>query len=263
MNILSNFYNLILNENIKIYRRLRTWIMLSILAIFSIVMPIIFYSSQSSELPNVWEVTMLTMTITFFLNIIFVVVISADSVASEFSGGTIKLLLIRPWSRSKILLSKFTSVIMFSLLSTLVLFGLTFLSSNIWFNYEGSSGMFISDWSNGSYTFLTLGSSYIQLLIIMMIAFMISTLFRSSTFAIAMSLFILFTKDIFLTILSPDRYEWMKYVLFTHMDLKGYIHSSQGPAGSTLTFSIVILACYCAIFIFLSWYVFKKRDVAT
>ena len=260
---MSSFYKLILNENMKIYYRVRTWIMLSILAIFSILMPFVFFMAKSSEQPNVWEVTILTMTMTFFLNIIFVVVIAADSVASEFTGGTIKLLLIRPWDRSKILLSKYISVILFRLVSSSVLFGFAFLFSNIWFNYEGTAGMFSSTWSDLSFTFMNLGSSYVQLFMIMMIAFMISTLFRSSTFAIALSLFILFTKDIFLTILNPDRYEWMKYLVFTHMDLKGYINSSVGPAGSTFTFSLLVLAGYYIVFVLLSWFVFKKRDVAT
>ncbi|MFD2875395.1 ABC transporter permease [Paenibacillus rhizoplanae] len=50
---------------------------------------------------------------------------AADSVAGEFTWGTIKLLLIRPWSRSKILLSKYISLVIFSLVSTgvLILFG--------------------------------------------------------------------------------------------------------------------------------------------
>lgn len=62
----------------KIYRRIRTWIMLGILAIFSMLMPFVFYMAGTEELPNVWEVTMLTVSITFFLNIIFAVVIAAD-----------------------------------------------------------------------------------------------------------------------------------------------------------------------------------------
>lgn len=57
----------------------------------------------------------------FFLNTIFTALVAADSVAGEFTWGTIKLLLIRPWSRSKILLSKYISMVLFSLFSTLLL----------------------------------------------------------------------------------------------------------------------------------------------
>lgn len=247
----------------KIYRRVRTWIMLCLLAIFSILLPFVFYMAGSEENPNVWEITMLSMTVTFFLNIIFAVVIAGDSVASEFSWGTIKLLLIRPWSRSKILLSKYISVIIFGMISSLVLFIFAFLFSNIWFNYEGNAGMISSSWSDMSYTLMTLGSRYVELVLITTIAFMISTLFRSSTFAMVVALFILFTKDIFLALLNPEKYEWMKYVIFTHMDLKGYLDNSVGPAGSTLLFSVMVLAIYYICFLLISWVVFKKRDVST
>ncbi|OAB46257.1 ABC transporter permease [Paenibacillus glacialis] len=263
---MSSFFKLVLNENMKIYRRVRTWVMLGILAILSILLPFVMFMVDSQEHPNVWEVTVLTMTFTFFINIIFAVVIAADSVASEFSWGTIKLLLIRPWSRSKILLSKYISVILFGILSTLVLFGGTFLFANIWFSYElGVSGIISSSWSDMSYTLMFLGCNYVQLILITTIAFMISTLFRSSTFAIVLSmftLFILFSKNIFLTLLNPDKYEWMKYVIFTHMDLRGYIDTPEGPGGSTLTFSLIVLATYYICFLLLSWVVFKKRDVS-
>ncbi|AOZ92314.1 ABC transporter permease [Paenibacillus crassostreae] len=260
---MASFYQLVLNENMKIYYRIRTWIMLSIIVIFSALMPFVFSLIGGQEQSNVWEVTVLSMSFTFFLNIIFSVVIAADSVASEFSGGTIKLLLIRPWSRSKILLSKYISVILFSLLSTLLLFGISFLSSNIWFGYEGNLGLNSSSWSDMTYTFMTFGANYIELLLIITIAFMISTLFRSNTFAISMSLLILFTKDILLAILNPDKYEWMDYVIFTHMNLSGYINSSIGPGGSTFLFSIVILGVYYVVFMLLAWVAFNKRDVST
>ncbi|MEC0092647.1 ABC transporter permease [Paenibacillus macquariensis subsp. macquariensis] len=261
---MANFYKLVLNENMKIYRRARTWIMLSILAIVSILMPFVFFMAGSQENPSVWEVVLLTMTFTFFMNIIFASVIAADSVASEFSWGTIKLLLIRPWSRSKILLSKYISVILFGILSTLMMFGVTFLFANIWFTYDvGSTGLISSSWSAMSYTLMILGCKYVELILITTIAFMISTLFRSSTFAIVLSLVVLFSKDIFLLLLNPDKYVWMKYVIFTQMDLKGYIDSPVGPGGSTLAFSLIVLAIYYICFLVLTWVIFNKRDVAT
>jgi ABC-2 type transport system permease protein len=60
---------------------------------------------------------------------IFTVIVAAESVAGEFSGGTIKMLLIRPASRSKILLSKYISIFTFAVLLLAVLFGSAFLVS--------------------------------------------------------------------------------------------------------------------------------------
>ncbi|HEY2493134.1 MAG TPA: ABC transporter permease [Paenibacillus sp.] len=260
---MGSFFNLVLNENMKIYRRIRTWIMMAILVVISILLPFLFSLSSGSEQPNVWEITTIAMTVSFFLNMIFVVVIAADSVAGEFSWGTIKLLLIRPWKRSKILLSKYVSVVIFSVFTTILLFAATFLSSNIWFSYGGSTGMTSGAWNDMNYTLMLLLLKYVELILVATIAFMVSSVFRSSGLAIGLSLFIMFTKDIFTTLFSPERYEWMKYLIFTHMDLSGYLNSTVGPAGSTLVFSVSVLATYYICFLLLSWFVFKKRDVSS
>ncbi|MFD2875396.1 hypothetical protein ACFTAO_04530 [Paenibacillus rhizoplanae] len=56
--------------------------------------------------------------------------------------------------------------------------------------------------------------SYIELFLTAAIAFMISSVFRSSGLAIVLSLSIMFTKDIFIAIFNPDRYEWANYLIF-------------------------------------------------
>ncbi len=53
---------------------------------------------------------------------LFTIIVSAGIVASEFNWGTIKLLLIRPINRSKILLSKYLTVLLFALLLLVSLF---------------------------------------------------------------------------------------------------------------------------------------------
>ncbi|MNF13591.1 hypothetical protein D3C81_2276810 [compost metagenome] len=72
----------------------------------------------------------------------------------------------------------------------------------------------------------------------------------------------MFAKDIIAAIFSPERYEWAKYLIFTHMDLHGYLLTDKGPGGSTLGFALVVLAVYYLIFMLVSWIVFRKRDVA-
>ena len=53
---------------------------------------------------------------------LFAIIIAAGIVASEFNWGTIKLLLIRPIDRGKILASKYLAVIVFALMLLSVLF---------------------------------------------------------------------------------------------------------------------------------------------
>lgn len=261
MEALGSFGNLILNENMKIFRRPRTWIMLAILVLISLLMPVLLREGMGSAGVPFWEAAVTTVQIVFFLNTIFCVVIAAEAVAGEFTWGTIKLLLIRPWSRSKILASKYLTVIIFSILSTLVVIVMATGMSYLLFSHDGPSG---------SGNALTLwGYLYVDLFITLAIAFMVSSVFRSGALAIGLSLFIMFSQSIFSLIFNPVRYEWAKYVLFNNMDLSKYMTSGAdfalmgGPsAGMTLGFSIAVLAVYYVIFMVISWVVFSKRDVA-
>lgn len=261
---MGEFVALIHNENIKIYSRVRTWIMLVILAVMSTLFPVLmYYTSDSGSSMQLWGSFQMTVTIAFFLNTIFTVVVASDSVAGEFSWGTIKLLLIRPWSRSKILLSKYISMVLFSLLSTGVLLAFGFAASALLSSSPGEGMTTLTAWSPGEYTFLVILCLYIGLFLTAAIAFMVSTVFRASGLAIGLSLFIMFATDIFMAIFSPERYEWAKYLIFAHMDLQGYLLSDSGPGGVTLGFSIAVLAVYYVVFLLVAWTVFRKRDVST
>lgn len=62
--------------------------------------------------------------------IIFTIILAADSIAGELSGGTFKLLLIRPASLSKILLSKYISVFALSIADDCIIRS-SFLDSSV------------------------------------------------------------------------------------------------------------------------------------
>lgn len=259
---MGSFGNLLLNENMKVFRRVRTWIMLAILVLISLLMPVLMREGMGSSDTLFWQPAATTVQIAFFLNTIFCVVIAAETVAGEFTWGTIKLLLIRPWSRSKILASKYLTVVGFSILSTLLVIGMAMLSSYILFSHEVSvdSSIIAAD------VFTRWGYLYIDLFITLAIAFMVSSVFRSGALAIGLSLFIMFTQNIFSLIFNPDRYEWAKYVLFNNMNLSKYMNSSSdmglmngASEGMTLGFSLAVLAAYYVIFMVISWVVFNKE----
>ena len=247
----------------KIYYRVRTWIMLGILAGISALFPVLFYLVSGSNPPGTWDAVYLTSQFTFFLSTIFVVVIASDSVAGEFSWGTIKLLLIRPWSRSQILLSKYLSVLLFGAFSTLILLAGSYLTSGILFGFALSGESMLGvEMDAMSYVFLYVLCEFIELVVIVSMAFMLSSAFRSNGLAIGLPLFILFTGSLFRALFNPERYEWANYVLFTHLDLSPQMITAAGTADSSLGFSLMILGFYYVIFMVIAWLVFIKRDVA-
>lgn len=198
---------------------------------------------------------------------LFTIIIAASIVANEFSGGTIKLLLIRPVSRGKILLSKYVTVLSFGFVMLALMIGLSFIFGALFFGGPGEASAYLT-YSNGqvveqsmvSYIISLFGYKSIETLMIATLAFMISTVFRSSAVAIGFSLFLMFTGPQFVQLLSS--YDWVKYILFANTNLMQYINGVPMVEGMTMSFSIIVLAIYFLIFTVISWSVFKWRDVA-
>lgn len=198
---------------------------------------------------------------------LFVIIIGAGAVANEFSSGTIKLLLIRPVKRWKILLSKYISTLLYALVMIVQLFIVSFIAGGIFFGFEGISQPYLV-YSNGQVhetsivlqTFLQYGLSCIDMLMMVTLAFMISTVFRNNALAIGIAVFLMFSGSILVTIFS--KYSWVKYILFANTDLSMYFDGVPYVEGMTMAFSLIILAVYFAVFNLISWTTFIKRDVA-
>src|SRR5690606_27578991 len=109
----------------KIYRRVGTWVMYAFVIGIPLVMSLAIVSMTPEDPPSNWLFMFIASNILVNLIAIFTVVKAADAVAGEFSQGTIKLLLIRPWSRSALLLSKFLALLLFGLAITAAAFAVT------------------------------------------------------------------------------------------------------------------------------------------
>ncbi|OIK08166.1 hypothetical protein BIV59_20460 [Bacillus sp. MUM 13] len=198
---------------------------------------------------------------------LFTIIIAAGIVANEFSWGTIKLLMIRPISRVKILLSKYVTVVGYALLNLVVLFVLSLIFGAIFFGFgETSPYLAYSDGHIvernqvlhliGSY-----GISSISMLMYTTMAFMISAAFRNSSLAIGVSIFLLLS-GASITNLLAIKFDWAKYLLFANVDLSPYFDGNAMIDGMTLSFSIVMLLIYFIIFHVVAFLAFVKRDIA-
>lgn len=267
-----NFLKLVQNENMKIYRRVRTWVMLGIIVLLPILVSTLFYftsRSESNKPITAFEAMQIDSSLMFFLVMIFSVVIAAESVAGEFTRGTIKLLLIRPWSRSSILLSKFVSVVLFSVVLTLLTYALSFTVNYAYFGATNAVDSVIPELNAGVGTmFSELGqliwTNYVSTLVVIAIAFMLSSALRSNGLAIGLSMAIIFTSDLWTHLFLMIDQPWIKYVLFLHLNLQDYVNGHTGPISEhpmTLGFALGVLAVYFIVFNLISWTVFRKRDI--
>lgn len=316
---MSNFLNLLWNEQIKLYAKKATWAMVIILMLLVVGMGLLtkFTDSGISEktygdgwqaelqkeneqlekemetdemaqysnplyieknnfhLENdikptpydAWQFVYDNSLLASLISL-FTIIVAAGIVSNEFKWGTIKLLLIRPISRAKILLSKYVSVLIFAFTMLVVLLIFSWLVGAVLFGVNGLAPTFVHTVMAGyeesnviSEIVQQYGLSMVTLLMMASFAFMISTIFRSSGIAIGLAIFLMFAGNTVVGFLS--KYEWAKYILFANTDLKQY-YNGIGPMNDsmTLTFSIIVLAVYLVIFLAAAWTAFIKRDVA-
>lgn len=313
-------FNLMRNENMKIYRRGSTWVMIGILIVVIAGMGVIFKAQFKSDASQNWRTSTTTEvdaikqslkqenipvgarnmmeqqlavgeyrlahdippiepnTIWGFMDAtsnlmglitLFTIVIGAGMVASEFTWGTIKLLLIRPVNRTKILLSKYLTTFLFTLFMLALLFLISFLVGFLLFGLGEISTPFLAYWGGkvvelpmALNILIQYGFGSVDLLMMATFAFMISSVFRSNALAVGLSIFLLFAGSSAVGILSQfQNNNWVKYILFANTDLRVYFNGTPPIEGMTLSFSITVLAVYYILFNLLSWLFFKKRDV--
>jgi len=195
------------------------------------------------------------------------VITTADAVAGEFSGGTIKMLLTRPVSWSQILLSKYLSSFLFGIILLAVLFLASLTIGIVWHGFTGLTDPYlyvldgtVEESSMLLHSVQLYALKSVSLLMIVTLAFMISTVFRGVNTAVVISMLFLLTKD--LLVFTLKDYEWIKYVFFTHTDLSKYLNGGVTVPGVNFLFSIIVLAVYFVLFNAISWTVFTKREVA-
>ncbi len=200
-----------------------------------------------------WQFTLDNAGLSMMISL-FTIIIAAGMIASEFRWGTIKLLLIRPISRTKIMFSKYATVLLFALSMLIFLFVINLIVGAIFFGINGLNPTFVQSTMSGfqevgimKEIFTEYGLQMIKLVMMATFAFMISSLFRNSGMAIGLAIFLMFAGNMIVGVLS--QYEWSKYILFANTDLSQY-QADRHPMieGMTMGFSVTILVIYYIIY---------------
>ncbi len=216
---------------------------------------------------DAWQFTLENAGLSMIISL-FTIIVAAGIISNEYRWGTIKLLLIRPISRTKILLSKFVSVLLFSVTMLVFLFIISLVIGAIFFGINGWNPNLVQMGANEveevsifAEIFTQYGLNMVNLVMMATFAFMISTLFRSSAMAIGLAIFLMFTGNTIIGFVAE--YDWAKYILFANTNLNQYIGSGSPIIdGMTLGFSITVLVVYFVLFLLVSWLTFTKRDIA-
>ncbi|MFF2088991.1 ABC transporter permease [Paenibacillus sp. NPDC058174] len=190
--------------------------------------------------------------------LLFMIIYGAQTIAEEFKEGTIKQLLIRPPSRSVILLSKYAT-------------GVTVLIGILLFSCLAAviTGLLLFE-NGGDYTLLTVIKAYLYAipgdLFYFTLALLIGTAVTSVPLALSLSIILHLTGGGIRAVIA--KYGWSKFVVLNHLNLRHFDSDPHiGGTGAApypdinLYGSLLINAVYLAAFLGLACYVFYRKEV--
>ena len=203
--------------------------------------------------------------------IVVIIMIAGTIVSEEWSKGTIKLLLVKPYTRTQILLSKFLTVLIISAFVIVSTILMQILVGGILFGFESIfEPVVVYNLSTNAIQeiniFAYLGiQTLTQLPIIILLAtlaFAISTIFSNSALAITVSLLGYMGASIINQLAIAYNLTFMKYFVTMNWDLSQYLFGGLPyMEGMNLITSIIICVIYLLIMLIPTFIIFKKRNI--
>ncbi|HEY6930558.1 MAG TPA: ABC transporter permease [Thermoanaerobaculia bacterium] len=202
-------------------------------------------------------------------------VFASDIVSSEFSQGTVKLLLTRPVGRSRVLASKLVALLLAITVMVFVGGVVAYAFGGLAFGFRGWGAPILTGFrsSGGTVdvsavravplwqdTILVFGLAWYACLAVGAIAFLASVVLRSTAAAMGTMFAALIAGTILPRVAST--WEAQKYLFVTNLPLPDYYSGSPPPIpGITLGFSVVVLTVWALAALAVAFGVFLRRDV--
>jgi len=208
----------------------------------------------------------------YFIIILVIIVLVAGSIVSEeFSKGTIKLLLVKPFSRFQIIISKYITTILMVIFAIIAPIIIQLIIGGIFFGYNGLDlPIVVYNHVNQAvelvnmlkYFWLTTIAILPQLILIATIAFTLSTIFTSTSIANTLTIVAVFGSDIINMVAQVYELEILKFFVTLNWDLTPFLFGGSSPyKGITLPFSILVCITYLILMQTFTILIFKNRNI--
>lgn len=192
-------------------------------------------------------------------------------VSEEFSKGTIKLLLIKPYKRSTILASKFITSIIVAIIVILLVLLMQFVVGGLIQGFDSfKNPTIIYDHTINNVKQINtiqylamqaLGKAPMYILL-MTLAFAFSTIFTNSALAITISLLGYMGSSVINMLALNLKLNWIKYFVTPNWNLTEYFWGGIPTfEGITLPFSIAIIVIYMVIMLVPTFIIFQKKNI--
>lgn len=222
------------------------------------------------------DMTLKTMFENFFSQfgifiIVILVMVAGTIVSEEFNKGTIKLLLVKPYSRNKILASKFVTSLIMIVIVVIVTALMELLIGGVIFGFDSLSIPVLEyDFNANSvqainvfvYFGIQLLTQLPMIILLTTLAFALSTLFTNSALAITIALLGYMSTTIINQLAISFDIQFLKYFVTMNWDLSQYLFGGLPyMEGMSMPVSIVICIVYFLIMVIPTWIVFKRRNI--
>ena len=192
-------------------------------------------------------------------------------VSEEFSKGTIKLLLIKPYKRSTILASKFITSIIVAVIVIILVTLMQFVVGGLIQGFDSfKNPTIIYDHTINNVKQINtvqylamqaLGKAPMYILL-MTLAFAFSTIFTNSALAITISLLGYMGSSVINMLALNLKLNWIKYFVTPNWNLTEYFWGGIPTfEGISLPFSIAIIVIYMVIMLIPTFVIFQKKNI--
>lgn len=203
--------------------------------------------------------------------VLLIIIISSTIYAEEYHKGTIKLLLIKPYKRYKIIISKFLSCLIILLASILILVFFQLLTSFIFFDISSlSQKVVIYNYQKSTilcynifiYMLIRIISKLPMLIFIILLALFISIITTSSTLTIVLTILIYIFTNVINNLAIDHSIKIMRYLPMTNWNFTEYLFGNYPKFEYiNLPFSIIIMIIYTIVIIILTLLIFNNKDI--
>ncbi|MEG0295132.1 MAG: ABC transporter permease [Clostridium sp.] len=212
--------------------------------------------------------------------IVLTVFAGCINIGDEYSKNTLNQMLILPYKRSKILLSKYIAMLGFGLMLFSILFVLGIISGIVIHGVQGMTSLVVLNYSSQittmsmtAYSLIIILLKLVELIFFISLTGTIAVLLRSGTVASVVGV-LLTTVGVPLSLFFRSYYPIFNYLPLNNLDFRRYLDfgtimpsvnsefESIVVQGITPMISAFIVLGSIVVFIFISFKVFEKRDVA-
>ena len=203
--------------------------------------------------------------------VILVLMIASGIIVDEFRDGTIKLLLIKPYSRGKILLSKYlafililvssiTFLILIQLIIGGVIFGFTSLKVPV-VVYDLNK-LKLVEYSVIHYMFIRILARLPFFILMGVLAMLMGVISCNVIVSIMIPMMMYMFSPAIYSLVLRKKLEFMKYFISMNFNLENYLFGNiTEVSGINLEFSCIVLMCYFILLVIFTYILFKRKNI--